>query len=172
MSWLNLIAFSPVLNDQSPGERLIALRCYFTNTMSLFDVHNGQLRARFWSSESSMAFNGGGTKLASYYHSGLIRIHDIVDLAAKHRNATHGHEPISQATRDRWMVDQDNMLLFWVPLKHRQVLCLPHAEMFREQPMKVDFSSFMYGSRWTECIDQGWLKELEEKEKGMTRLFD
>jgi len=172
MSWVNAIAFSPVLNDQSLGGRLVALRCYFTNTISLFDVHNGQLRARFWCPEGSMAFIRDGTKLASYHHSGPIRIHDIVGLAAKHRNASHGHEPIPQDMRDGWMVDQGNMLLFWVPLEHRRVLCLPHAEISKEQSMKVDFSSFRYGSKWTECIDQEWLKELKEREKEMTRLLN
>ena len=39
-----------------------------------------------------MTFIRDGTKLVSY--SDPIRIHDIVDLAAEHWNATHGHEPV------------------------------------------------------------------------------
>jgi len=36
--------------------------------------------------DGNMAFIGDGTELASYSDSHAIRIHDIVDLAAKHRN--------------------------------------------------------------------------------------
>jgi len=38
----------------------------------------------------------------------LIKIHDIVDLAAKHPNATHRHELILQGTRDGWLMGQDD----------------------------------------------------------------
>jgi len=60
-------------------------------------------------------------------------------------------------------------LLFWVPLEHREDLCLPHIEMIGGRPTKVDLSRFRYGNKWTECIDQGWLKE---RGKGMARLLE
>ena len=167
------IALSPALNDQSLGDRLIAIRCLYT--IALFDIYTGHLYAQCcdlgW--EINMAFIGDGTKLASYsgsYITHTIRIYDIVDLAAKHRNAIHGYEPILQG--DGWVVDQDNGLLFWVLLEHREYLCLPHVEMIEGRPTKVDLSRFRYGSRWTECIDQAWLKKLEERERGMARLFE
>jgi len=62
--------------------------------------------------------------------------------------------------------------LFWVPLEHRRVLCLPHVEMIWDRPTKLDLSKFRHDSKWTECIDQGWLKEVEEKEKEMGRLLE
>jgi len=31
----------------------------------------------------------------------------------------------------------------------------------------MDLSRFRYGSKWAECINKAWLKELEEREKGM-----
>ena len=46
-------------------------------------------------------------QLASYSDSHAIKIHDIVDLAAKHWNAIHGH-----GMKDGWMVGQDDELLF------------------------------------------------------------
>jgi len=48
-----------------------------------------------WTRDGNMAFIGDGTELASDSDSHSIRIHDIVDLAAKHWNAIHGYEPVS-----------------------------------------------------------------------------
>jgi len=69
------------------------------------------------------------------------------------------------------MVGQDDGLLFWVPSEHRRVLCLPHAETIWERPMKVDLSNFKFGTEWTECIDQEWLKGLEERGKRVGKLL-
>ena len=74
--------------------------------------------------------------------------------------------------KDGWVVGQDDELLFWVPLEHREDLCLPNIEMIEERSPKVDLSRFRYGSKWTECIDQGWLKELEGSGKRMARLLE
>jgi len=120
----------------------------------------------------NMAFIGDGTKLAFYRDNHPTRIYDIVGLASKHRNAIHGYEPVLRDLEDGWVVGQDHELLFWVPLEHREVLCLPHVEMIWGRPTKVDLSRFRYGSKWTECIDQGWLKELEESGKRMARLLE
>ena len=38
--------------------------------------------------------------MASYQHNGPIRIYNIVDLAAKHQNATHGYELILRGMMD------------------------------------------------------------------------
>jgi len=69
--------------------------------------------------------------------------------------------------KDGWMVCENDGLLFWVLLKHRKDLCLPHVEMIGGRPTKVDLSGFRYSSKWTECIDQAWLKLLEERERGV-----
>ena len=162
------IALSPALNDPS---RLIAVYC--NPTITLFDVYTGHLYARCWSPGwGNVAFIGDGTKLASYHDDDPIRIYDIVGLASKQRNAVHGYQPVPQDMYDGWVVGQDYEFLFWVPLEHREVLCLPHVEMIWGKPTKVDLSRFSYGSKWTECIDQGWLKELEERGKGMVRLLE
>jgi len=147
---VNAIALSPALNDPSLGGRLIALRCY--HTITFFDVYTGHLYAQCWNPTRSMTFIGDGTKLASYHP---IRIYDIVGLASKQRNAVHGYQPVPQDMNDGWVVGQDHELLFWVPLEHRKDLCLPHVEMIWGKPTKVDLSRFRYGSKWTECIDQG-----------------
>jgi len=158
------IALSPALNDRSLGDRLIALRCRDTHTITLSDVDTGNLRAQCWDSGSFMKFIRDGTKLVSYPP---IRIHDIKDLTTKHQIATNEHEPVPRNMKDGWMLGQDDDLLFWVPLEHRRVLSLPHVETIWDRPTKFDFSSFRYGSKWTECIDRGWLKEVEEKEMEM-----
>jgi len=168
MPRVRAIALSPALNDPSLGDRLIAVYCY--PTITLFDVYTGHLYARCWSPGwGNMAFIGDGTKLASYHP---IRIYDIVGLASKQRNAVHGYQPVPQDMNDGWVVGQDDELLFWVPLEHREDLCLPRIEVIEERPPKVDLSRFRYGTKWTECIDQGWLKELEESGKRMARLLE
>ena len=176
MPYIQSIALSPALNDQSLGDRLIATSCYATNKISLFNIYTGHLYAQFWDPDRpNMAFIGDGTKLASYwdfYTTRTTRIHDIVGLAAKYRNAIHGYEPVPQSMKDGWMVGQDDELLFWVLLEHRKDLCLPHVGMFGGRPTKVDLSRFRYGSKWTECIDQAWLNQLKERERGMTRLLE
>jgi len=93
------------------------------------------------------AFIEDGMKLVSYSDSHVIRIHDIVDLAVKQvfMDMSLSHEG--------WMDDQDGELLFWVPLEHWKVLCLPHVEAIGDRPAKGDLSRFRYGSKWTECID-------------------
>jgi len=168
------IALSPALNDQFLGDRLIAINCYYT--ISLFDVYTSHLYGQCWEPGRmiKMAFIGDGTNLASYsgsYAARTTRIGDIVGLTAKYRNAIHGYEPVPQSMKDGWMVGQDDELLFWVLLEHREDLCLPHVEMIGSRPTKVDLSRFRYGSKWTECIDQAWLKQLEERGRGMTRLL-
>jgi len=172
MPGVNAIALPPALNDPSLGDRLIAVRCY--DTITLFDVYTDHLYARCWNPEEevNMAFIGDRTKLASYCNYGPTRIYDIVGLVSKHRNAIHGYESVPQGMQDGWMVGQDDELLFWVPSEHREDLCLPHVEMIWGRPIKVDLSKFRYGSKWIECVDQAWLKELEERGKRMARLLE
>jgi len=160
------IALSPALNDRSLGDQLIALRSHGTNTINVFDVHTHQLYAQCWDPGWGMRFIRDGTKLASYQYNDLIKIHDIADPAAKRQNATRGFELILRDIRGGWVMGQDNELLFWVPLEHRQVLCLAHVETIWGRPIKVDLSNFKSGTEWTECIDQEWLTELEERRKG------
>ena len=166
MSGVETIALSPALNNQS---LLIAVRCRDTHTITLFNVDTGHLHAQCWDSGSFLKFIRDGTKLVSYHP---IRIHDIENLATKHRNAADGYEPVPRNMRDGWMLGRDDEVLFWVPLEHRRVLCLPHVEMIWDRPTKLDLSKFRHGSKWAECIDQAWLKEVEKKEKEMGRLLE
>ena len=167
MSDVDAIALSPALNVPSLGDRLIAVHCY--PTINLFDIYTGHLYTQCWDLGWDMAFIGDGTKLVSY---SPIRIYDIVGLVSKHRNAIHGYESVLQGMQDGWVVGQDDELLFWVPSEHRKDLCLPHVEMIWGRPIKVDLSKFRYGSKWSECVDQAWLKELEERGKRMARLLE
>jgi len=170
MASVHKIALSSALNDRSLGDRLIALRCRGTNAITLLDVHTGYLYARCWDLGGDMAFIRDGTKLVTWalsFVAGATRIHD---LAANHRNATYVYEPVPQDMRDGWMVGQDDEILFWVPLEYRCVLSLPHVETTEGRSMKVDLSRFRYGSKWTECIDQGWLNEVEGRGKEVRGL--
>jgi len=165
LGWV--MALSPALNNQSLGNRLIAIRCWDTNTTSLFDVYTGHLYAQFWSQRSRMAFIRDGTKLMTSVRPLIIR--DTADLTVKHRD---GYQVNLRDMKGGWMTDQDNESLFWVPVKYRENLCpLPQFETIWGQSTKLNLSRFRYGNVWTECIDKEWLKKLEEKEKKMGSLL-
>jgi len=154
----NTIVLSPALKGRSLGDQLIALYNMYAR-ITIFDVHTGHLYAQFGNSGGPKAFIRDGTKLIS---RDPIRIYDMADLAAKHRNAPHEYASVP---RDGWMVGQDDELLIWVPLEHRYGLCPSQVETMWGWATKVDFSNFKFGTEWTECIDQEWLKELDEREK-------
>jgi len=164
MSGVDAIVLSPALNGRSLGDQLIALHNIHRET-TVFDVHTGHLYAQFRNSGWPMGFIRDGTKLIC---DCPIRIYDIADLAAKHRYAPHEYAPVPW---DGWMVGQDDELLFWVPLEHREVLCPSQVETIWERPTKVDFSNFKFGTKWTECIEQEWLKGLDERGKRVGRLL-
>ena len=98
------IALSPALNGRSLVDQLIAL--FNIGTTNVFDVHTGHLYAHSGNSGWPEAFIRDGTKLMSRYP---IRIYDIADLSAKHRNTPHEYVSVP---RDGWTVGQDNELLF------------------------------------------------------------
>jgi len=54
------------------------------------------------------------------------------------------------------MIGQDNeSLLFWVPVKHREHLyLLPQFEMIWGRSMKLNLSCFRYGNKWAEYIEK------------------
>ena len=165
-SWCGRTSYlSPALNDRSLGDRLIAIRYYDTRNNAhtpAICILSAGTKNRSW---TRRLLKMG--VFPDFHTTHTARIHDIVDLAAKHRNAIHEYEPVPQGMKDEWMVGQDDELLFWVPLERRKVLGLPHVEAIGDRPPKMDFSRFRYGSKWIECIEQVWLKELEEREKGM-----
>ena len=83
---VSAIALSPALNHQSLGKRLIAIRCWNTNTTSLFDIDIGHLYAQFWSRGRDMAFIHDGTKLMTSANPLIIQ--DTADLIVKHRDGS------------------------------------------------------------------------------------
>lgn len=182
MSAVSGIAVSPAVNHESLGDRLIAVSCYETHTTSILDVYTSHLYTQFWNQRKPlfrhMAFLRDGTKLASYllYGDDPIRIWDIVDLTAKKWHATRGYELMMRGIKDGWMMGRDNRPLFWVPSEHREYLCVPLPKVVigvpRNKPTYLDLSRSRLCSKWTECIDKGWLKELEEKETEIEELLE
>jgi len=98
MSNVDAIALSPALNDRFLGDRLIALCCRNTETVSLLDVITGHLCVQFCGPGSSgLAFIWDGTKLVS---CSPIRIYDITNLVAKYQ-----YEPACETWgMDGWWV--------------------------------------------------------------------
>ena len=155
MSNIDMIALSSILNDQG--------------TTTVFDTYTGHLYAQVQYQEilfrGLKVFIWDGTKFMS---SSPIRIYNIVDLAAKYQNASHEY---ACDLWYRYIMGQDNRLLFLVPPEHRNVLCPSQVKTIPGQAMKVDFSNFKFSTKWTECIDQEWLKEVEKRGKQMGRLL-
>jgi len=169
------MALSPALIDHSLGERLIALRSEHENAICLFDAYTGHLHAQILGQAyGNMAFIRNGTALAFYEDAFGLRIWDIADLAAEHRQSTHRHELMFQGMTDGWVMGQDNEPLFWVPVERRKHLYAPPFKVViegSEISTIVDLSNSRFSRKWTECIDKGWLRELEQKEKEVRNLL-
>ena len=77
---------------------------------------------------------------------------------------------------DGWVMGRDNEPLFWVPVEHRGNLymLLPGVVLGipRKKEMVVDLSTSRLGRKWTECIDNEWLREVEQKEKEVGNLLE
>jgi len=168
------IALSPALIDHSISERLIALRLQRENAIGLFDAYTGHLHAQILAqAEAYVVFIRDGTALAYYSPRFGLRIGDIADLSAEHWHPTHGYELMSMV--DGWVMGQDDKPLFWVPVDHREHLYMPPFRVMIEGSQTstiLDFSNSRLGRTWTECIDKGWLRELEEKEKEIGNLLE
>ena len=85
-----------------------------------------------------MAFIRDGTKLMTSARPLIIQ--DTADLIVKHHD---GGELIPRGMKDGWLIGQDNESLFWVPVKHRNNLCLlQQSETIWGQSTKLNLSNF------------------------------
>ena len=169
------IALSPALTH-SLGERLIALSFRRERAICLFNAHTGRLHAQILGKVyKHMAFIRDGTALANYDLDSGVIFWEIADLIAKHQHSTHGYELMMEGMMDGWVMGQDDEPLFWVPVENRKHLYVPPFRVVIEGSQMstiVDLSNSRLCGRWTECIDKGWLKELEQKEKDVGRLLE
>ena len=109
-----------------------------------------------------------------YEYTFGLRIWDIADLTAKHQQSTHRYELMFQGMTDGWVMGQDNEPLFWVPVERRKHLYVPPFKVViegSEISTIVDLSHSRFSRKWTECIDKGWLRELEQKEKEVRNIL-
>jgi len=171
------MALSPTLIEHSPSDRLIALWFEDKNTIHLLNVYTGHLYAKILSRESAvMKFIRDGTKLAQYYYNFGLRIWDITHLTDEHWNSTHGYELMPCEMTDGWVVGRDNEPLFWVPVEHRESLCVLPSRVVpgihRKKETVVDLSNSRLGRKWMECIDNEWLREVERKGKEMGNVLE
>jgi len=176
-SWVDAMALSPTLIEHSPSDRLIALWFKDENTIHLLHVYTGHLYAKILGPGSAdMVFIQDGTKLAQYSRHFGLRIWDIADLADEHWNSTHGYELMTCDMTDGWVVGRDDEPLFWVPVEHRKSLCvlLPGVVLGipRKKETVVDLSTSRLGRKWTECIDNEWLREVERKGREMGNVLE
>jgi len=176
MSWVDAMALSPTLIEDSPSDRLVALWLEYKHTVHLLNVHTGHLYAKILGRGSAdMVFIRDGTKLAQYSSDLGLRIWDIADLTDEHWNSTHGYEPMT-CYMTGWVVGRDNQPLFWVPVEHRENLCMPPPRVVPGIPRKeetvVDLSNSRLGRKWMECIDNEWLREVERKGKEMRNVLE
>jgi len=146
------------------------------NAIRLFDVYNGHLYGQILGQENAnMMFIRDGTALACYWSDIGLRTWEIADLTTEHWNSIDGHELKMQGMVDGWVMDQDNELLFWVPVEHRKDVYVPPCRVAIKAPQIstiLDLSNSRFGKKWTECIDKEWLRELEKKEKEVGNLLE
>jgi len=171
------MALSPTLIEHSPSNRLIALWFRDENTIHLLNVYTGHMYAKTLGRGSAdMVFTQDGTKLAQYSHHFGLRIWDITHLTDEHWHSVHGYEFMPCDMTDGWVVGRDNEQLFWVPVEHRENLCVLLPGVVLGIPGKketvVDLSTSRLGRKWTECIDNEWLREVEQKGKEMGNLLE
>jgi len=170
------IALSPALINHSLGKRLIALSSKNDWITRLFDAYTGHLHAQILRQPyATTAFIRDGTALADYYYYSGVRIWEIADFTAEHRHSSNGHELMLQCIRDGWMMGQDDEPLFWVPVENRGGLyVLPSRVLIEGSYIStgLDFSNSRFGKKWMECIDKGWLKVLEQKEKEIGNVLE
>ena len=111
-----------------------------------------------------------------YYSNELgLRTWEIADLTAKHQHSINGSKLILQDMRDRWVMSQNNELLFWVPIEHRRHLYMPPSRVVIDGSQistVLDLSNSRFGRKWTECIDKNWLRDLKRKEKEVGNLLE
>ena len=170
------ISLSPALIDHSLGERLVVLRLQYERVIPLFDAFTGHLRTQILGEVNArMEFLRDGTALANYDYN-FIRIWEIADFTAEHQHSSDGFELMMQGMKDGWMMGQDDEPLFWVPVENREGLYVPPFKALIEESQTsitiLDFSHSRFGRKWTECIDKGWLRELEQKEREMGNLLE
>jgi len=172
------MALSPTLIEHSLSDRLIALWFEDENTIHLLNVYTGHLYAKILGRGSAhMVFIRDGTKLAQYSSDFGLRTWDIADLTNEHWGSTHGYELIMTCNMtDGWVMGRDDEPLFWVPVEHRENLCMPPPRVVLGIPRKketgVDLSNSRLGRKWMECIDNEWLREVERKGKEMGNLLE
>jgi len=170
------IALSPAPIDHSLPNGLVALMFKPENAIRLFDVYNGHLYGQILGQENAnMMFIRDGTALACYWSDIGLRTWEIADLTTEHWNSIDGHELKMQGMVDGWVMDQDNELLFWVPVEHRKDVYVPPCRVAIKAPQIstiLDLSNSRFGKKWTECIDKEWLRELEKKEKEVGNLLE
>jgi len=176
-SWMDAMALSPTLIEHSPSDRLIALWFEDENIIHLLNVYTGHMYAKILGPGSAdMVFIRDGTKLAHYSSDFGLIIWDIADLADEHWNSTHGYELMTCDMTDGWVVARDNEPLFWVPVEHRESLCVLLPGVVLGMPGKketvVDLSTSRLGRKWTECIDNEWLREVERKGKEIENVLE
>jgi len=169
------IAFSPDLIDLSLSNRFIVLRFNHENTIRLFDYTDRSYAQILGRADTHLAFIRDGTALAYFSHMYGLRIWNISDLITEDRRSTHGYELMMQGIRDGWMMSQDDEPLFWIPVENRRGLYVLSFKVLIKGPeitTILDYSNSRFGRKWTECIDKGWLRELEKKEKEVIKLLE
>jgi len=170
------IAFSPDLIDLSLSNRFIVLRFNHENTIRLFDYTDRSYAQILGRADTHLAFIRDGTALAYFSHMYGLRIWNISDLITEDRRSTHGYELMMQGIRDGWMIGQDHESLFWVPVEHRRDLYAPPSKVVIKAPQInstiLDLTNSRLGGKWTDCIDKGWLRELEQEEKKVGNLLE
>ncbi|KAF7363055.1 WD40 repeat-like protein [Mycena venus] len=96
----------------------------------------------------SVAFSSDGNRLVSSSADRTIRIHEL--NRAPDRPFEHG-----SSFSDGWILNAKSELMLWIPLWLRDVLYHPQTSLVISATgtTKLDFSRFVHGTSWEECMD-------------------
>ncbi|KAJ7366048.1 WD40-repeat-containing domain protein, partial [Mycena albidolilacea] len=141
---INCVAFSP------DGIHLVS--CSDDKTVRVWDVKSGALVAGPYEghtdSVKSVAFSPDGKQIVSGSNNTTIRVWEIdqpLEIWGNHPRFTDG-----------WLMNSSSEHVLWVPPYLRDGICLPWNSlvMHSEGVTKLDFSHFVCGTDWQECIKQ------------------
>ena len=142
-SAVNSVAFSP------DGKRIASGSS--DNTIRVWDAETGAVVSGPFeghsSSINSVAFSPDGKRVASDSDHRTIRM-----WAADIVSTPSGFHDGSILGDNGWMLNLPSTLLFWVPPWNQKGLLWPtNTTVMGAQPTKLDLSSFVHGTSWTQC---------------------
>jgi WD40 repeat protein len=152
------VAFSP------DGQKIVSGS--YDQTVQVWDAKIGEVAAGHFERHTgpvrSVAFSPDGQQIVSGSNDQTMQVHNtslailLKDTAASSIHANQQADFVEMYNSSRlvhgWVQNKNSQLLFWLPPYYRRGLYAPNviAVMGRHRT-KLDFSTFVHGTSWTQC---------------------